>query len=1142
MEGLGNLGTVMSLTQKTKPTFILLQETMLRATNKGDLVHAFPGYRVFVKTADSYLHEEDKIIKQHVSFHGVALGVDSEVISDVEEINVEDPNIIVIKYRGGERNLLVGCLYLPTRGHDKEVRFESALDKLQSCISDHSESDVILIGDVNNDRTSDPRRLRAWGRFIEDTGLTDNWTGTITHTHHITKKQSELDRVLTRGVRPSTEVVDDLGSSSDHVPLLVTAKIQMKPQIDISERFRKCETKIDLTKLNPEEFKEATDQLSALLREVSGVSLDDYNGILSRSIWSLAIQMTGQDRYNEKVTRRKRRRRTVKVENSLYKALRSTRTRFIRTGKVKGSQEWVDYVTARRKLRTAVQNSVMEEESETQRQIIEASQNNDPKIFALLRKIKHGHESKCILPSELSGYGKSYGRGRILEGFRDLFEVQGLMDSEDRYEQDRMEMARDLIHIRKSMRWEDSDEGLILDRETFDKAVRGLATGKAQDSCGLSNDLLKMCGDEMLDLIFDYTLLCFETNNFGGLTRNFGKGTIIVKKQSKPINVIGNWRKIVSNNVLNNLVQYVLQASIERKVHQVQTQYQMGFTKDVPVMHAVIAREEIMALSKRMDWTLFLGILDLKSCFPRIPREQLLHLLAGVVNPQEWALISQIYMETWSDVRVQGMRTDNLRSNIGTVEGGVLSVQLLKLFLSVLLKMLERAGFDSHVNFVTGEVRSGQLCVADDVLLYTWEEETARNMLRICEQWSNRYRATFSLEKSVILIQRAKKDFRVYDAFRLYGEALDVVKEAEHLGTPVVPGDNSEALCLGRLTKARRSLYATLSFFDRKNFLSAAVKLDIWTKIYQPTLLFSHETTSLKASQTRRLEVFHHKMLRAIFGLSRRASRAKLRLVTGQRELPLEIWKLRFSTLNGIITRRTLARRFVLLNLKLDNKNAWSYKTAAKLQEWAEHDAMELARLDKDSFKDGVKGLVRREGLRSLERDLGGTPYSPSPDALDTYNPLILTDFKKASRRDLRGWAKAVTGDYLRLYDQDCPLDHDGPDNSTHLVGRRCRVEAHVTVVQAREELESCVRTNFPHHPLSWGGLPEREWVMFMINPTSLSLGKLRISREDVQYSGLDSLIRKYLASKVRARYEIVKTEGLRNLFTKDHQKLVNNQ
>ena len=65
---------------------------------------------------------------------------------------------------------------------------------------------------------------------------------------------------------------------------------------------------------------------------------------------------------------------------------------------------------------------------------------------------------------------------------------------------------------------------------------------------------------------------------------------------------------------------------------------------------------------------------------------------------------------------------------------------------------------------------------------------------------------------------------------------------------------------------------------------------------------------------------------------------------------------------------------------------------------------------------------------------------------------------------------------------------------------------------------------------------------MFMINPTSLSLGKLRISREDVQYSGLDSLIRKYLASKVRARYEIVKTEGLRNLFTKDHQKLVNNK
>ena len=53
-----------------------------------------------------------------------------------------------------------------------------------------------------------------------------------------------------------------------------------------------------------------------------------------------------------------------------------------------------------------------------------------------------------------------------------------------------------------------------------------------------------------------------------------------------------------------------------------------------------------------------------------------------------------------------------------------------------------------------------------------------------------------------------------------------------------------------------------------------------------------------------------------------------------------------------------------------------------------------------------------------------------------------------------------------------------------------------------------------------------------LVNPVATNLGQLRIQREDLQYSGLDRLIRRFLAAKVKARYEIIKARGLRDQFT----------
>ena len=170
----------------------------------------------------------------------------------------------------------------------------------------------------------------------------------------------------------------------------------------------------------------------------------------------------------------------------------------------------------------------------------------------------------------------------------------------------------------------------------------------------------------------------------------------------------------MSNNTLNNLIQYHVQGEFEERVAKVQTVYQMGFTAKIPVTHAVVAREEIQALSECMGRTLIFGVLDLKSCFPRICRENLLHLASTVLTTAQWMMLKQIYTETFQELRVGGKRTKVFERTSGTIEGGVLSVQLLKLYLHV-LQILEK---DNRKRGADIQAQMAVLCVEHIRYLY----------------------------------------------------------------------------------------------------------------------------------------------------------------------------------------------------------------------------------------------------------------------------------------------------------------------------------------------------------------------------------------------------------------------------------------
>ena len=1135
---------LIDLTAKENPDIICLQETWLRSFNLTKLTKHFKNYKWFLKTADSYLNPEELINTKNLSHHGTAMGIRLEISDSATEVPNSDSNLLAVTMELKGAELLLLCLYLPSSGRELED-FVTSTAVLADVIDETGRDTIIGVGDINISKKHSKKRQECWKEFIKKSDITDNVSGKITHVHKATGSRDELDRVITRkAMLEDHKVVEDITNRSEHHPIIAKIGFQTVERRDddmlANEEEMRAQTKIRMDLLNVEEFKRETNELAAVLREEFenyGYSRDDENAIMSSQIWRTALSLTGQKPEQAKA---KKKRRMLRVRPKIYREAIRAHKEYQRRGNVKGSQEHRRYKAARKRLQDCIKHRTRKEEEAMQMEIINTQKMQKHKIFGVLKKVKHGREAPDTMPTKLTGYGKVYLEPNVMRGFRDLYEIQGLMDHETRYREDRLALAREFIAVRKTINWEEEEEERVeLTWETYNKFVNELSTGKAQDSQGLSNDLLRSCGTEMHRLIFEHLQKVMAEDDFGGLKRNYGKGAVIVKKQEKSKTIIGNYRKIVSNNVLSNLVQYVLQNSIEEKIQRVQTEAQMGFTPGIPVMHAVVAREEILAMSRKMNTTVYLAVLDLKSCFPRIPREQLLQLLAPHTTIQEWNMVEQIYNGTWSDVRIQGRKSKPFRQNIGTIEGGVLSPTLLKLFLSVLLRLLKRAGFDASVNFHTGELRAGAIGIADDVVLFAWDPDTLRTMLAICEEWSNRYRAMFSPEKSVILIQPARNDYTVHNSFNLYNQPLMIVNEAEHLGTPTVPRGNGAEITRDRTKAFRRSVHGSISFYGGRSMITQAMKLQLWGRVFKPTLMFSTETAIMRKRETKDLEKSQIHMLRGAFRLSKRSSKSRLRILTGSPTIESEIFKQRLSTLNGVMIRRTMPRRYCLMNILIRNQESWAYRTACDLAELIpEREPMDLLNEDKNTFKTGIKGAIMGNQIKALEdQQKQGTIFDVPPDVFQRRNPMLDCDFQWAIQSDLDNWMRVMTGDFYRATDRSggCLVCGKDEDDVEHFLGTKCEVEKSPEAGMMWSNIVLTLQTCFPNHRLA-NVQDETLRTKFAINPTSIFLGTERLSPEEIQGSGLDNLLRRWVALRLKYRNKLLKKKGL--LYIRKSKKL----
>ena len=135
-------------------------------------------------------------------------------------------------------------------------------------------------------------------------------------------------------------------------------------------------------------------------------------------------------------------------------------------------------------------------------------------------------------------------------------------------------------------------------------------------------------------------------------------------------------------------------------------------------------------------------------------------------------------------VRVNGELSDSLTSAFGVAQGECLSSFLFSIYLNDLEETLELSGFDG---IGMGMLKLYILLYADDIILFSENEEGLQKGLNILHSYCQKSKLTVNVSKSKVMVFR--KGGRLSDKIFTYNnEILDIVPYFNYLGITISSG------------------------------------------------------------------------------------------------------------------------------------------------------------------------------------------------------------------------------------------------------------------------------------------------------------------------------------------------------------------
>ena len=240
-----------------------------------------------------------------------------------------------------------------------------------------------------------------------------------------------------------------------------------------------------------------------------------------------------------------------------------------------------------------------------------------------------------------------------------------------------------------------------------------------------------------------------------------------------------NFRSICLQTVLCKLMDLMI---MHRESKQLCTSnMQFGFKPEVSTSVAMSVLQETIDYYTQDNGNVFGLALDASKAFDRVQYVQLFRKLCERdINPLYVRILIQMY--TNQKLRVVYNNNASAWFNVtnGVKQGGVISPTLFSVYIDGMLNAISSSKLGCHI----GNVCTGIIAYADDVILLAPTVHSLKNMVKACEDYASKHYIKFNGTKSQMIVF-GDKEYIYCPEINVNNEKVPLVQEIKYLGHTV---------------------------------------------------------------------------------------------------------------------------------------------------------------------------------------------------------------------------------------------------------------------------------------------------------------------------------------------------------------------
>ena len=344
----------------------------------------------------------------------------------------------------------------------------------------------------------------------------------------------------------------------------------------------------------------------------------------------------------------------------------------------------------------------------------------------------------------------------------------------------------------------------------------------------------------------------------------------ILKKPALNPSLPVNYRPITLSSVFTKLFELLI---LPKCVPLCNNQF--GFRANYGVSHGLSFLNDLMCFSADHRSNMFICSLDAEKCFDSIWHDGLFYKLIDIFDTVLWRFLYNWYSSLEAVIKWDGHihRQYSFKVTRGTRQGSIISPILFNIFLSDLMKQLNKSEFGLCI----GNELYNSFAYADDITLFCATVPGLQKLINICTDYAKNWRFNFGAQKSKCMAAGAgSKCFKSDPVWFLDNRKMETVCNLDILGVTFNNNNNYDDHVKTRISKCKRSMYSLNSIGFCYPGLNTSSKVHLYRTICHPTLIYGMDSLNNNNKCIKQLESTQGGIIKQVCGLNKRAHHSSL--------------------------------------------------------------------------------------------------------------------------------------------------------------------------------------------------------------------------------------------------------------------------